>query len=82
MQLTLTGPDEDLSGGFMVRRLLPLAPRQEVGPFLFFYHFGPVTVQPGANYDASPHPHIGLATVTYLFDGAIMHRDGRRPAVA
>ena len=75
VQLTLTGHDKDLGGGFMVRRMLPSAQKQAVGPFLFFDHFGPVTVQPGSNFDVRPHPHIGLATVTYLFEGAIMHRD-------
>jgi redox-sensitive bicupin YhaK (pirin superfamily) len=66
----------DLGGGFMVRRLLPLSvPRQGVGPFVFFDHFGPVTTRPGDNHDVRPHPHIGLATVTYLFEGAMMHRD-------
>lgn len=73
--LTLRGHDKDLGGGFRVRRLLPDVQRQAVGPFLFFDHFGPVTVAPGAPHDVRPHPHIGLATVTYLFDGAIMHRD-------
>ena len=73
--LQLTGHDKDLGGGFVVRRLLPAAQRQAVGPFLFFDHFGPVTVEPGTNHDVRPHPHIGLATVTYLFEGAIMHRD-------
>ncbi len=58
-----------------MRRLLPAAARQAVGPFLFFDHFGPLAVQPGDNHDVRPHPHIGLATVTYLFDGAMMHRD-------
>ena len=62
-------------GGFSVRRLLPSATRQAVGPFVFFDHFGPLDVLPGANHDVRPHPHIGLATLTYLFDGAIMHRD-------
>ncbi len=71
----LTGQDKDLGGGFLVRRLLPAAQRQSVGPFVFFDHFGPVSVEPGRNHDVRPHPHIGLATVTYLFDGAIMHRD-------
>jgi redox-sensitive bicupin YhaK (pirin superfamily) len=74
-QIKLTGHDKDLGGGFMVRRLLPSAQKQGIGPFLFFDHFGPVTVQPGENHDVRPHPHIGLSTVTYLFDGAIMHRD-------
>jgi len=73
--LTLRGHDKDLGGGFRVRRLLPDVQRQAVGPFLFFDHFGPVTVAPGASHDVRPHPHIGLATVTYLFEGAIMHRD-------
>ena len=73
--LTLTGQDKDLGGGFKVRRLLPSAQRQAVGPFIFFDHFGPVQVEPGHSHDVRPHPHIGLATVTYLFDGAIMHRD-------
>jgi redox-sensitive bicupin YhaK (pirin superfamily) len=66
----------DLGGGFMVRRLLPsAAPRQGVGPFVFFDHFGPIMTRPGDNHDVRPHPHIGLATVTYLFEGAMMHRD-------
>ncbi|MDO8770514.1 MAG: pirin family protein [Burkholderiaceae bacterium] len=65
----------DLGGGFVVRRLLPAAQRQAVGPFVFFDHFGPVTVTPADNHDVRPHPHIGLATVTYLFDGVIQHRD-------
>ena len=67
--------EHDLGGGFRVRRLLPAAARQAVGPFLFFDHFGPVTVGPDDNFDVRPHPHIGLATVTYLFEGAMMHRD-------
>ena len=65
----------DLGGGFVVRRLLPSAARQAVGPFLFFDHFGPITARPGDNHDVRPHPHIGLATVTYLFEGAMLHRD-------
>lgn len=65
----------DLGGGFMVRRLLPAHPKQGVGPFVFFDHFGPITTQPEDNHDVRPHPHIGLATVTYLFEGAMLHRD-------
>lgn len=65
----------DLGGGFVVRRLLPSSQRQAVGPFLFFDHFGPVHAQPGDNHDVRPHPHIGIATVTYLFEGAMDHRD-------
>ncbi len=73
--LQIAGHAKDLGGGFMVRRLLPDAQRRAVGPFVFFDHFGPVTVTPGAGHDVRPHPHIGLATVTYLFEGAIQHRD-------
>ena len=66
---------KDLGGGFLVRRCLPSVQRQAVGPFLFFDHFGPITAQPSDNHDVRPHPHIGLATVTYLFEGAMQHRD-------
>jgi redox-sensitive bicupin YhaK (pirin superfamily) len=62
-------------GGFAVRRVLPAHARQMVGPFIFFDHFGPVEFRPGEGMDVRPHPHIGLATVTYLFEGAIIHRD-------
>jgi len=73
--IPISGKLRDLGGGFVVRRVLPSATRQAVGPFLFFDHFGPIDVEPGANHDIRPHPHIGLATVTYLFEGAIVHRD-------
>jgi redox-sensitive bicupin YhaK (pirin superfamily) len=66
---------KDLGGGFVVRRLLPSVQRQAVGPFLFFDHFGPITAGPEDNHDVRAHPHIGLATVTYLFEGAMEHRD-------
>ena len=72
---TLKPHAKDLGGGFVVRRTLPSPQRQAVGPFVFFDHFGPITAQPGDNHDVRPHPHIGLATVTYLFEGAMMHRD-------
>jgi len=72
---TLSPQARDLGGGLMVRRLLPSAARRAVGPFVFFDHFGPIDVEPGAHHDVRPHPHIGLATLTYLFEGAIMHRD-------
>ena len=75
VSLILDPHEKDLGGGFKVRRLLPAAARQGVGPFLFFDHFGPVTATPADNHDVRPHPHIGLATVTYLFEGAILHRD-------
>ena len=75
IETLLTGQAKDLGGGFVVSRLLPSSELKSVGPFIFFDHFGPLEVQPGANHDVRPHPHIGLATVTYLFDGAMMHRD-------
>ncbi|MDO9411182.1 MAG: pirin family protein [Pseudolabrys sp.] len=65
----------DLGDGFSVRRALPSARSRMVGPFIFFDHFGPAEFKAGAGLDVRPHPHIGLATVTYLFDGEIMHRD-------
>jgi redox-sensitive bicupin YhaK (pirin superfamily) len=66
---------KDLGDGFEVRRLLPAAARRTIGPFIFFDHMGPVRFNPGQTIDVRPHPHIGLATVTYLFEGALMHRD-------
>ncbi|WP_277187100.1 pirin family protein [Caballeronia sp. BR00000012568055] len=68
-------PHEHDVGGLMVRRVLPALAARTVGPFIFFDHIGPATLMPGKGLDVRPHPHIGLATVTYLFDGAIMHRD-------
>ena len=62
-------------GGFFVRRALPSAQRRMVGPFIFLDHMGPAEFRAGQGIDVRPHPHIGLATVTYLFDGEIMHRD-------
>jgi hypothetical protein len=64
-------------GGFEVGRVLPFHAHRMVGPFIFFDHMGPVTFQPGfpRDVDVRPHPHIGLSTVTYLFDGSITHRD-------
>jgi redox-sensitive bicupin YhaK (pirin superfamily) len=71
----ITGKAHDLGDGFFVTRLLPQAARRSIGPFVFFDYFGPVDFAPGKGIDVRPHPHIGLATVTYLFDGAQMHRD-------
>ena len=66
---------KDIGGGFVVRRVLPAAAKQAVGPFIFFDHFGPLDAPAEANHDVRPHPHIGLATVTYLYEGAMEHRD-------
>jgi redox-sensitive bicupin YhaK (pirin superfamily) len=73
--LVLNPHAKDLGGGFIVRRLLPAAAQRAVGPFVFFDHFGPLEAAPEDNHDVRPHPHIGLATVTYLFAGAMLHRD-------
>ncbi|RWN62333.1 MAG: pirin family protein [Mesorhizobium sp.] len=62
-------------GGFQVRRALPTARRRLVGPFIFFDRMGPAILRAGQALDVRPHPHIGLSTVTYLFDGKIRHRD-------
>jgi len=62
-------------GDFSVRRALPSTKRRMVGPFIFFDHFGPAEFRTGAGLDVRPHPHIGLATVTYLYEGEIVHRD-------
>ncbi len=62
-------------GDFTVRRALPSEKRQMVGPFIFFDQFGPVMLKAGQGMDVRPHPHIGLATVSWVFDGAIQHRD-------
>jgi redox-sensitive bicupin YhaK (pirin superfamily) len=70
----IEGRARDL-GGFEVRRVLPAGGRQMVGPFIFFDHIGPATFEAGHGIDVRPHPHIGLATVTYLFDGELVHRD-------
>jgi redox-sensitive bicupin YhaK (pirin superfamily) len=74
IELAIVPRSVDL-GGLMVRRALPSARRRMVGPFIFFDHFGPAEFHSGAGLDVRPHPHIGLATVSYLFDGEIVHRD-------
>src|SRR6201996_3535169 len=73
--IPIHGKSHDLGGGFMVTRVLPQIARRSIGPFVFFDYFGPVDFPPGKGIDVRPHPHIGLATITYLFDGAQMHRD-------
>ena len=74
IELTIEAKKKDL-GGFEVGRILPFAKRRMVGPFIFLDHMGPADFQPGQGINVRPHPHIGLSTVTYLFDGEIMHRD-------
>lgn len=68
-------PVRDLGDGFTVRRALPSAHRRMVGPFIFFDQMGPAAFRGGEGLDVRPHPHIGLATVTYLLEGEILHRD-------
>jgi redox-sensitive bicupin YhaK (pirin superfamily) len=68
-------PTRDLGDGFLVRRALPTTAQRMVGPFVFLDQMGPHRFAPGSGLDVRPHPHIGLATLTYLFDGEIMHRD-------
>jgi redox-sensitive bicupin YhaK (pirin superfamily) len=70
----IAGRNRDL-GGFAVRRVLPAAGARMIGPFIFFDHLGPLSLPPGEGLDVRPHPHIALATVTYLFAGSLMHRD-------
>ncbi len=71
----LIEPDVKDLGGFVVRRSLPYPGRQLVGPFIFFDHLGPSVLPAGKGIDVRPHPHINLATVTYLFEGVLLHRD-------
>jgi len=68
-------PREKDLGEFSVRRVLPAARQRMVGPFVFFDHMGPAEFPPGKGIDVRPHPHIGIATITYLFEGEILHRD-------
>jgi redox-sensitive bicupin YhaK (pirin superfamily) len=82
IELVITPRERDI-GALGVRRLLPVAGRHMVGPFIFFDHMGPADFAAGDGIDVRPHPHIGLSTVTYLFDGEIIHRDslGTRQAI-
>lgn len=74
LEMIITPRKRDL-GGFFVRRVLPYAKRRMVGPFIFFDHIGPARFPPGKGINVRPHPHICLATVTYLYEGEIFHRD-------
>ncbi|MCB9542362.1 MAG: pirin family protein [Myxococcales bacterium] len=74
IEVVITPRERDL-GGFTVRRVLPWVKRRMVGPFIFLDQMGPVELAAGTGMDVRPHPHIGLATVTYLFEGAFEHRD-------
>ena len=75
LDLVIEGTRKDLGGGLEVGRVLPFARRRMVGPFIFLDHMGPADFRSGEGIDVRPHPHIGLSTVTYLFDGEIHHRD-------
>ncbi len=75
LELHMVAPTRDLGEGFTVRRALPQARRRMVGPFVFLDQMGPHVFTAGQGLDVRPHPHIGLATVTYLFEGEIIHRD-------
>jgi redox-sensitive bicupin YhaK (pirin superfamily) len=75
IEATLVPVTRDLGDGFEVRRALPAVQRRAVGPFVFLDEMGPVTMPPGSGLDVRPHPHIGLATLTYLFAGEILHQD-------
>jgi redox-sensitive bicupin YhaK (pirin superfamily) len=75
IERSLSPPTHDLGDGFLVRRALSSAGCRSIGPFVFFDHFGPTLFAAGRGLDVRPHPHIGLATVTYLFEGEIVHRD-------
>ena len=72
---TIAPKPRDLGDNFMVRRALPAVEKRMVGPFIFWDEFGPTRFEAGKGLDVRPHPHINLATVTYLFEGEIFHRD-------
>src|SRR4051812_8967603 len=75
LDLVIEARRKDLGGGLEVGRVLPFARRRMIGPFIFLDHMGPADFATGQGVAVRPHPHIGLATVTYLFAGEIMHRD-------
>jgi len=75
IEIVVAARKKDLGGGLEVGRVLPFAKRRMVGPFVFLDHMGPADFAPGEGVDVRPHPHIGLATVTYLFEGELLHHD-------
>jgi redox-sensitive bicupin YhaK (pirin superfamily) len=75
LEALIVPPTRDLGDGFTVKRALPAAAKRAVGPFVFFDQMGPAVLAAGGGLDVRPHPHIGLATLTYLFEGEILHRD-------
>lgn len=75
IDLVIEARPRELGDGFSVRRVLPSTRRRMIGPFVFYDHMGPAQLEKGHGFDVRPHPHIALATVTYLFEGAIDHRD-------
>ncbi len=83
VKLIISPREKDL-GGFSVRRALPVKEQRKIGPWIFFDHAGPAPFEPGDGVDVRPHPHINLATVTYMFEGSFMHRDslGNEIAIA
>jgi redox-sensitive bicupin YhaK (pirin superfamily) len=75
LEIVIAPRTRDLLNGFKVQRVLPFSQRRMVGPFIFLDQMGPAVFRSGAGVDVAPHPHIGLATVTYLFEGELLHRD-------
>ncbi len=75
LERIIDGNRKDLGHGLMVSRMLPVIGKHMIGPFVFLDHMGPVQFEPGHGLDVRPHPHIGLSTVTFLFDGEFVHRD-------
>lgn len=75
LERIIDGNRKDLGHGLMVSRMLPVIGKRMIGPFVFLDHMGPVQFEPGDGIDVRPHPHIGLSTVTFLFDGEFVHRD-------
>ncbi len=73
--IKIEGKKHDLGGGMIIHRILPDKKKRMVGPFCFLDHMGPIVITANQNTDVRPHPHIGLSTLTYLFEGNLVHRD-------